>query len=264
VAATDRNDGAGGGEGGAGDDDGGSSSTSSGGSGGDDGGLLRRVHILCGHEAPVTALALSTALDLVVSGAANGHVLLHRLQAGDHVRHLVGGEAGGVDAARFGAVSLLAVSAPLGCVVVHCRQTLSLRVFSVNGDLLSEAATTQALYAMAVTQAGDLLVVGGDRGLLEFYSIHDLVLLRSKPFQSLAPVGAAKKAAASKGVASSKGSEADDEEGANSPITCLTFGKDFQYLFIGTANGEVWICTDPKIRLEMLDIAINKTFAGMI
>jgi hypothetical protein len=139
-----------------------------------------------------------------------------------------------------------------------------LRVFSINGDLLGEAATTQALYAMAVTQAGDLLVVGGDRGLLEFYSIHDLVLLRSQAFQSSATAGGAKKAAASKGVAASKGSEADGEEGANSAITCLTFGKDFQYLFIGTANGEVWICTDPKIRLEMLDIAINKTFAGMI
>jgi len=41
------------------------------------------VHILWGHESAVTAVALCTPLDLVVSGAANGHVLLHRVQASD-------------------------------------------------------------------------------------------------------------------------------------------------------------------------------------
>ena len=242
-------------------------------------GLLRCVHVLYGHEAPVTALAVSTPLDLVVSGASNGHVLLHRLQAGDHVRNLVGssttttstnsdsgssssGGAVSLDPGRFGAVSLLVVSAPLGCVVVHCRQTLSLRVFSVNGDLLCESVANQALYAMAVTQAGDLLIAGGSKGLLEVYSIHNMACLHSKAFQGAATTSGNKgtSAADSKGSSSSSGSDL----GVQSPITSLTFGKDFQYLFIGTADGEVWICTDPKIRLEMLDIAINKTFAGMI
>jgi len=87
-------------------------------------------------------------------------------QAGDHVRNLVD-SSNGYPAASYGPISLIAVSAPLGYIIVHCRQTLSLRVFSVNGDLLSESATSQALAAMAVTSVGDLLVVGGDRGLLE-------------------------------------------------------------------------------------------------
>ena len=244
----------------------------------EDGGLLRCVHVLYGHEAPVTALAVSTSLDLVVSGASNGHVLLHCLQAGDHVRNLVGTAAttssrksagsGGatLDPSRFGAVSLLVVSAPLGCVVVHCRQSLSLRVFSVNGDLLCESVANQALYAMAVTQAGDLLVAGGSKGLLEVYSIHNMVCLHSKAFQGAATSSGNKGASAAdcKGPSSGKAGDASSDLGVQSPIMSLAFGKDFQYLFIGTADGEVWICTDPKIRLEMLDIAINKTFAGMI
>jgi hypothetical protein len=152
----------------------------------------------------------------------------------------------------------------LGYVVVHCRDTFSLRVFSINGDFLSEVATSQRLSAMVVSSVGDLLIVGGDRGLLEVYSIHDLKLLRTKKFQSKGGGGGAN---SSKGKAASTGSSKSSQASSanqDSPITSLTFGKDFQYLFIGTEAGEVWICTDPRIRLEMLDIAINKTFAGMI
>lgn len=210
--------------------------------------LLRCVHILWGHEAPVTAVALSSTLDLVVSGSENGHVLIHRVQAGDHVRNLVDATTEGFD--KYGPISLITISAALCYVVVHCRQSLSLRVFSINGDLLSETKTSQPLNAMVVSNVGDLLIVGGDSGELEIYSIHDLELLRTKSFQS---------------SKAKKGSGGGAEEGIKpSPITALTFGKDYQYLFIGTEAGEVWICTDPRIRLEMLDIAINRTFAGMI
>lgn len=203
---------------------------------------LRCVHILWGHEAPITALALSTTLDLVVSGSANGHVLLHRVQAGDHVRNLVDASSA---AAPAGPVSLIAISEPLGYVVVHSRATRSLRVFSVNGDFLGETTTQQAYSAMVVTAVGDLVIAGGERGNLEVLSIHDLKLLRTSEFQG-------------KSKAKAK------EPAPDSAVTTLTFGKDFQYLFIGTEAGELWICTDPRIRLEMLDIAINKTFAGMI
>lgn len=212
--------------------------------------LLRCVHILWGHEAPVTAVALSSTLDLVVSGSENGHVLIHRVQAGDHVRNLVDATTDGYE--KYGPISLITISAALCYVVVHCRQSLSLRVFSINGDLLSETNTSQPLNAMVVSNVGDLLIVGGDSGELEIYSIHDLELLRTKAFQT--------------SKASKKSGGGAEDVGVNkpSPITALTFGKDYQYLFIGTEAGEVWICTDPRIRLEMLDIAINRTFAGMI
>ena len=42
--------------------------------------LLRCIHILWGHEAPITAVAISSELDLAVSGAANGPLLVHRVQ----------------------------------------------------------------------------------------------------------------------------------------------------------------------------------------
>jgi WD40 repeat protein len=208
--------------------------------------LLRCVHILWGHEAPITALALSTTLDLVVSGAENGHLVLHRVQAGDHVRNIVDATNKVGD---YGPISMIAISDPLCYIVVHCRESLSLRVFSINGDFLCETKTTQALNAMVVSNVGDLLIVGGDNGVLEIYSIHNLELLRTKSFQS---------------SKSKKSSSGGAEDTSPSAITALTFGKDYQYLFIGTEAGEVWICTDPRIRLEMLDIAINRTFAGMI
>ena len=52
------------------------------------------------------------------------------------------------------------------------------------------------------------------------------------------------------------------ERGAR--VRCLTFSLDFQYLYVGTHDGRLIVCTNPKMRLTMLSTAMDRTFIGMI
>ena len=45
-------------------------------------GSLRCFHVLWGHDAPVTSLALDVGLDLVVSGCSGGTIAVHTLRTG--------------------------------------------------------------------------------------------------------------------------------------------------------------------------------------
>ena len=52
------------------------------------------------------------------------------------------------------------------------------------------------------------------------------------------------------------------ERGAR--VRCLAFSLDAQYLYVGTQDGRLVVCTNPKMRLTMLSTAIDRTFIGMI
>jgi WD40 repeat protein len=174
-------------------------------------------------------------------------MILHKSISGQFVRRIeFGTESTSSDAAErdakgkdvswhTGPISLLAFSDSLGFLVGYAAQKLSLCVYSVNGDFIARTSPKQMLATMVVSPVGDMLVAGGSEGTLEIYSIHNLSFLRKVNFQK-----------------------------EPAPITALSFGGNCQYLFIGTEAGEVWISTDPKIRLEMLDAAINKTFSGIL
>lgn len=214
----------------------------------DEGQSLMCVHVLWGHEAPITTLTLSSDLDIIVSGAADGRVCMHRTSSGAHVRDIAYEPA-------HGPVSLLMLSTS-GYIIVHYHSTKLIRTYSLNGTLLMTKFARQKLMAGVVTANGDMAVVGGESGDLDVYMIHNLDLVKTRPVQT----SNSKNSAST--VASGSGSPKEKKE--RDIVTTLAFSNDHQYLFVGTHSGRVWICTDPRIRLEMLDVAINKTFSGMI
>jgi len=53
--------------------------------GGGDGGSLRCYRVLWGHESPLSAIVVDTALGVCVSGCRGGYVVVHALRSGEHI-----------------------------------------------------------------------------------------------------------------------------------------------------------------------------------
>ncbi|KAK9836952.1 hypothetical protein WJX81_002248 [Elliptochloris bilobata] len=126
----------------------------------------RPRHVLAGHEDAVACLAVSTDLDLVVSGAADGMLLFHTLRRGRYLRAL-----------RLpcgGAAALLALAPGPGLLAAFSAAELALHVFSVNGAPLVSAEVTERLAAMAPSPCGRFLVTGGARGAVTLLWLHSL------------------------------------------------------------------------------------------
>jgi len=187
---------------------------------------LQCIHILWGHEAPITCLALSTDLDLVVSGASDGCICVHRVRKGRFVRNIYHDS--------LTEVNLLAISCN-GDIVVHSKKDQSLFLFSLNGTFLAEMNDfIQSINDMSITADGEILVLAGDGGCLSFRTLEDLA------FRSLIDLH------------------------ADGGITSIAFTPDNQYIIVGSKNGKITIVTDPKSRYHMLEIAFKKTFIGLI
>jgi WD40 repeat protein len=136
-----------------------------------DSGLLQWVHVLVGHVAAVSAVDVTSDLDLVASGATDGRLLLHDLRSGAFIRELAAGHM--QQDSHTAAIRLIAISRS-GHVIVHtwCSPNSEgghLRVYSVNGCLVAQVDTPEKLYAMRMTtnpDTLDLLVTGGENGVL--------------------------------------------------------------------------------------------------
>ena len=130
--------------------------------------------VLRGHQDAVVALAVDADLDLVVSGGADGCTILHALRSGQYLRALA------PPGASPGAASLLVIApGVLPCVVVYTAGDLSVRSYTFNGRLLARGDARERLHALSVCAEGDVLVAGGDRGVVCVRRTHDLVTTRT-------------------------------------------------------------------------------------
>ncbi|CAM9496985.1 unnamed protein product, partial [Ectocarpus fasciculatus] len=119
------------------------------------------VHVLYGHEAPITCLAVSEELDTVVSGASDGRIVLHCLKNGCYVRqYRCGtGSAAAADAAETSIpeASQLAFSRH-GDVVVHSWTDRSLHRYSLNGTRLATAVAPTTINCLLTAGGGEYLL----------------------------------------------------------------------------------------------------------
>jgi WD40 repeat protein len=156
------------------------------------GGLgLRPRRTLFGHDDAVTCVAASGELDLVVSGGADGAVLLHALRAGRHLRCVRRGRNQRDDAKRAGTgtgvdglgipswVALLeARRASTARVLVYCGDALLLSCHGVNADCdeapLARAFSSERVNALAVSPDERFLALGTERGSIALRATHDL------------------------------------------------------------------------------------------
>ncbi|PRW34047.1 BEACH domain-containing lvsC isoform X1 isoform B [Chlorella sorokiniana] len=126
---------------------------------------------LFGHRDRVTCVAVSPELDLVVSGAADGTLLLHSLSSGAYVRSFC--LPHGVPPA------LLCIAPKPGLLLAHSHVDLALHLFNLNCRHLASADTHERLAALCPTPDGRLLLAAGTSGLVTLRWLHSLqVVLR--------------------------------------------------------------------------------------
>lgn len=224
-------------------------------------GVLRRSHVLCGHDAPVTCVAVSTGMDMIVSGASDGAILVHTARQGRFIRKVrpfedlddgqaLSGGAGGKAAAqkrevvkptkRRGAggkaVNVLAIDDVFGEVVAHSwGPSRALAVLSVNEDRKegSMVHAEQHLSCLLVSRSGRTLISGGSEGLATFRSLPDLAVVHTVDLRR------------------------------HGPVRAISYTPDGGHeLILSSANGKLHVLTDPSQHaVERVDL-LAETFVG--
>lgn len=85
------------------------------------------VHVLCGHQSPVTSLYYSSELDLVLSGSEEGTLCLHTARKGEYIRTVADGSVS-IDAVFI---------TPHGFLLAHSWKDLKLQLFWLSGARLA-------------------------------------------------------------------------------------------------------------------------------
>ncbi|NXB55189.1 NBEL2 protein, partial [Struthidea cinerea] len=119
------------------------------------------VQVLYGHDAEVTCVAISTELDMAVSGSKDGTIITHTVRRGLFIRSLrPPGESCPPAVLRHLAVG------PEGQLVAQTavgqrscsKERFALHLYSVNGKLLSSVPLDREVTAMCLTE--DFVVLG--------------------------------------------------------------------------------------------------------
>ncbi|XP_057195455.1 neurobeachin-like protein 2 isoform X2 [Triplophysa rosa] len=139
----------------------------------------RPVQVLCGHDQEVTCVAISTELDMAISGSKDGTVIMHSVRRGQYLRTLRLPCEGCIPAP----VARLEVGME-GHIVAHTvtegrsvgKDKYALHVYSVNGTLLASATLDEKITATHLVP--HYLIVGTQQGNLhirELYSLNPAV-----------------------------------------------------------------------------------------
>ncbi|XP_027763570.1 neurobeachin-like protein 2 [Empidonax traillii] len=133
------------------------------------------VQVLYGHDAEVTCVAISTELDMAVSGSKDGTIITHTVRRGLFIRSVrPPGES-----CPPAVLAHLAVG-PEGQVVAQSaagqrpclKDRFALHLYSVNGKLLASVPLEREVTAMCLTD--DFVVLGTTQCGLEIRELHSL------------------------------------------------------------------------------------------
>jgi WD40 repeat protein len=138
-------------------------------------GLSRRCTLL-GHDAPITALALSSNFQTVVSGSSDGFISQWDM-TGKYVRGLQ----------TKGSIDRLEISNE-GIVVLYSADTCQLIALDLNGNFEGNFVLEKGIGAMKTTEQGRVLVAGDEGGRVLFFRLGDLKLLLKLETSVTAPI----------------------------------------------------------------------------
>jgi WD40 repeat protein len=190
--------------------------------------VIACVHVLWGHQAPISCLAVSSDLDVVVSGSLDGAICVHSVRQGKFVRTIYPSNDANKEASTI-AVRKIALDGH-GTFVVHMEDQ-SLHAYTVNGVHLCSASAREHLHDMTICSNGEILITGGDRCRVVIRTVRDLKV------QSILDIS------------------------RHGPIRCLTLTPDDlnpipQFLFIGSDDGTITIVDEDPLsndeRTEMI------------
>jgi len=175
--------------------------------------LLSCCHVLWGHETPVSAVCVSSALDVSVSGDLAGKICVHTLRKGDCVRFFYPPPMA-VASKLAGSVTTMALHS-CGTLAVH-TQDGGLHAYTLNGVRLGSIQSGDVLNDMKFTWDGEHLVTGGNACQVLIRSVKDLQIVSSLDLIR------------------------------HGPIRCITLSPGSlnpigQYLFVGSDDGMITI-----------------------
>lgn len=135
------------------------------------------IQILYGHTDEITSVGISTELDMAVSGARDGTVIIHTIRRGQYMRTL----KPPTDSSLVMTIPNLVVSAD-GHIVIHSslegKGTLknknALHLYGVNGKYLGSESLKEQVLDMCVN--GEYIVIGSRQGHLSIRDLYSLSL----------------------------------------------------------------------------------------
>ncbi|XP_078396983.1 neurobeachin-like protein 2 isoform X4 [Cetorhinus maximus] len=174
------------------------------------------VQVLYGHDNAVTCVAISTELDMVVSGSKNGTVIVHTVRRGQFMRTL-----------KLPCESTLPMTIDdlvIGCegqIVIHSniesrapsKDKMFLHLYSVNGKHLVSVTLDERVSAMCIVE--EFVVLGTEQCSLE---IRDLQSLKSAMQKLVMKV----------------------------PIHCVSVTKDNSHILVGLNDGKLIVVASEK------------------
>jgi len=136
--------------------------------------LLSCCHVLLGQVNPISCVAFSSDLDVVVSGSNDGLICVHTARRGKFVRLIdVNNSHCSENEQRSSAVRKLAMH-PQGFVAHMADQMLY--SLTINGTVLHSVSAEDTLHAMEVSSDGQMLITGGDKYEVVIRAIHTLTV----------------------------------------------------------------------------------------
>ncbi|CAI9726854.1 1 isoform X1 [Octopus vulgaris] len=138
--------------------------------------------ILYGHDDEVTAVHISTELDMAVSASRDGTVIIHTVRKGHYMRTLQP-PCDPADCLNIPQIDV----ADNGQICLFCEhyQTprtttkYSLQLYTINGKHLFQHQVSHAIHHMAIGE--DYLVTGNDQGYLTIYELFGLAVITTIP-----------------------------------------------------------------------------------
>ncbi|XP_076122113.1 neurobeachin-like protein 2 isoform X1 [Alosa pseudoharengus] len=135
------------------------------------------VQVLSGHDQEVTCVAISTELDMAISGSKDGTLIVHSVRRGQFLRSLRPACEGGLSSR----ITELAVGME-GHLVAHAvvegrhsgKETSSIHVYSVNGRQLASVSLEEQVSALYLGL--EHVILGTTLGNLHIRDLHNLKL----------------------------------------------------------------------------------------
>ncbi|XP_033101707.1 neurobeachin-like protein 1 [Anneissia japonica] len=169
------------------------------------------LQVLYGHDDEITHVAISTELDMAVSAAKDGIVIIHTVRKGHYIRTLQPQCKEGLGLY----IPRLAISDE-GHIVLHCQQIKgnkpvtelsSLHVYSINGRHLWSQEAVGNITDMKIHSK--YLLTGDQKGVFKIWDVYRLKVLASIPL--------------------------------NVPIQCLSLAPKNSHIFVGLRDGKLII-----------------------
>ena len=140
--------------------------------------LDRPRFVLYGHDSEVSVVAVSSSLDVVVSGSRDGTIIVHTLRTGRYTRTITPPTHidQTVTSPLIGVIRWVGLTTT-GDIITYSLVTGLMHLFTINARRLHSMEVTERLYCFVLNRSTEILIVGGERQQITFISLHNLTVI---------------------------------------------------------------------------------------